>query len=150
MLWTKFKRSAEIPNFVLLDPIAQLQNLLTLAEILFENKKILDYTLLQGYVMVHNHADATVFVDNALKQVRVGVDILYQCPAGKSFLFTFAGSVTLPAAVNLDIVRYVDPAGALAFDVDSITQTASIVFRNAAAGLTSTTPVTLRFYVLEY
>jgi len=150
MLWTRIKRTTEVPNLALLDPIAQFQELIVVGETLFENKIIADYTIFEGFTLAHNHADVTIFVDSTLKQVRIGTDIIYQCPVARSFIFAFAGSLTLPAGVNLDLVKYVSPSGVILFDVDSITQTSTLLFRNSAAGITTASPTGIRFYVLQY
>jgi len=100
--------------------------------------------------MVHNHVDVALSVDGTLKQVRIGTDIIYQCPVSRSFLFVFSGSVTIPAATTFDFVRYIDPSGTVLFDTDSVAQTSNLPFRNAAIALTTATAVFLRWFILEY
>jgi len=149
MVWTRFKRSSEVPTMILLDPIIMFQQLITIGEILFENKKIPDYSILQGIVLIHNHADVTLTVDSALKQVRVGTDIIYQCPLARNFIFGLFQNVTFPAAINLDLFKEIDPAGNILFDIDSLTQPNTNLFRGSA-GMTTTAPITSRFAILEY
>jgi len=149
MIWTRFKRNQETPIPIFNNGAINLEALLTVAETLMEGKIISNYLIFQGVIMIHNHAEATLSVNQALNQITHGGEVIYQCPLGKQFLFAIRNAITFAAAENLDVLVRVENAGTLLFDVDSITTMNNHIIRNGIT-LTAASPDITTFFILEY
>lgn len=149
MLWTRFKRTQENPSHLFSNGSANLEALITIAETLIEYKIRDTYILLEGVVMVHNHAQATLDIDSALNRIVHGGEVIYQCPIGRNFLVAVRNAVSFSAPKDLDIVVRVNNAGTILFDIDSVSTMNSHIIRNGV-NLQALNPDITTLFVLEY